>query len=75
MEEKYILVEVWGNKVICNCPYNSLDSAKEALKKSFEYEIKTPLGYYENFMSDNGMQAWAMIKGVDRVWTIIKVPR
>lgn len=74
MKEKYILIEVWGNRVICNCPYNSLESAKESLKKSFEYEtMPSSLGYYDCFMSDDGMQAWAKMKGADRVWTIIRV--
>ena len=36
MEEKYILVEVYGSKVICNCPYSSLETAKESLRAAFD---------------------------------------
>ena len=79
MEEKYILIEVYGNEVICNCPYLNLDEAKNTLKASLLDSFitnKDTIEYGKNcILSDGETSAWAFINGKDRVWSIVKVPR
>ena len=78
MEEKYILIDVYGSEVICNCPYSNLEIAKAALSAEFycftsdDNELEYGKDCWE---ADDGMSAWAILNGRDRVWTIIKVPR
>jgi hypothetical protein len=78
MEEKYVLIDVYGNKVICNCTYSSLDRAKEDL--SIEFQCFTSddndIEYGKDcWIADDEMSAWAILNGKDRVWTIVKVLR
>lgn len=78
MEEKYILVEVYGSKVICNCPYSSLETAKESLRAAFDNITNDiyNLEYGKDcWKSDDGMSAWATHKNQDRVWSIVKALR
>lgn len=76
--EKYILIDVYGSQVICNCPYLDLERAKAHLSAAFccfisdDNELEYGKDYWE---ADDGMSAWANLNGKDRVWTIVKVPR
>ena len=78
MEEKYILIDVYGSEVICNCPYSNLERAKTDLSAEFYCFTSddNELEYGKDcWKADDGMAAWAILNGKDRVWTIIKVPR
>ena len=78
MEEKYVLIDVYGNKVICNCTYSNLDRAKDDLSAEFQCFTSddNDLEYGKDcWIADDEMSAWAILNGKDRVWTIIKVLR
>lgn len=72
----YVLIDVYGNDVICNQEYKDLDAAKADLDAEFycftsdDNDIE-----YGNhcWQADDGMSAWARLKGKYRVWQIIKV--
>lgn len=78
MEEKYVYIEVYGSEVICNCIYSSLEIAKAILNQVFHCFTSedNKLEYGKDcWKADDGMSAWAILNGKDRVWTIIKVLR
>lgn len=75
MAEKYLLIEVYGNQVVCNCPYLKLREAKMSLKQSFEFHSRCLMLGRDCQIDTDGMSAWALINGIDRVWTIVKVPK
>lgn len=78
MEEKYIYVEVYGNEVICNCVYSNLEKTKAILSEVFDCVTNkdNKLEYGKDcWKSNDGMCAWAILNGKDRVWTILKVLR
>lgn len=77
-EKKYLLIDVFGSKVICNCPYHDLETAKANLSAEFFCFTSDDnnLEYGKDcLIADDGMSAWANLNGVDRVWHIICVAR
>ena len=74
--EEYIFVEVYGNRVICNCVHSSLEQAKETLNKVFNEVIckenNLKYGCEDYWKSDDEMSAWANCREGMRVWTIMK---
>lgn len=72
----FVLTDIYGNEVICNKEYKSLQDAKDDLDAEFvqftsdDNEIE-----YGNhcLQSDDGMSAWARLNGKYRVWNIIEV--
>ena len=78
MEEKYIFIEIYGNEVICNCIYSNLEKTKAILSEVFDCftnkDNKIEYGK-DCWKADDGMSAWAILNGKDRVWAILKVLR
>lgn len=72
----WVLVDTYGNEVICNNEYKYLEEAKTDLNAEFycftcdDNDIE-----YGNhcWQSDDGMSAWARLKGKYRVWIIMEV--
>ncbi|MBS5080410.1 MAG: hypothetical protein KH031_09645 [Clostridiales bacterium] len=72
----YFLIDVYGEHVLCNKEYKSLEEAKEYIDAEFngftsdEHNIE-----YGNHceMGEDGLSAWARYKGHYRIWRITKV--
>jgi len=62
--------------VICNEEYENLEEAKADLDAEFycftSYDNTIEYGNH-CYQSDDGMSAWARLKGVYRIWQIIEV--
>lgn len=72
----WVLIDVYGNDVICNKEYKDIEDAKADLDVEFiQFTSDDNTIEYGNhcFQADDGMSAWARLKGKYRVWTIIKV--
>lgn len=72
----YVLIDVYGDKVICNEEYKDLEEAKADLHAEFYCFTSddNTIEYGEHcFEADNEMSAWARLKGKYRVWNIIEV--
>lgn len=78
MEDKYVFIEVYGSEVICNYISSNLEITKKDLGVAFHCFTSedNKLEYGKDcWKADDGMSAWAILNGKDRVWTIIKVLR
>lgn len=72
----YVLIDVYGEKVVCNREYKDLEEVKEDLHAEFlSFTSDENVIEYGNHCleSEDGMSAWARLKGEYRVWTIIEV--
>lgn len=72
----WILTDVYGDKVIWNEKYDSLNDAKMDLKAEFfcftSDDNDIEYGVY-CFKSDDEMSAWAKLNGKYRIWNITLV--
>lgn len=72
----WVLTDIYGDKVNCNEEYKDLEDAKADLDAEFfcftldDNEIE-----YGNhcLQADDGMSAWARLKGKYRIWNITEV--
>lgn len=72
----YILIDVYGKNVICNEEYKTLEEAKTDLDVEFwDFVNGDNVIEYGNhcYQAEDGMSAWARLKGVYRVWQIVEV--
>ena len=72
----YVLTDVYGDKVICNEEYNSLEDAQRDLDAEFFCFTcdDNDIEYGKHcFLYDNKKSAWARLNGNYRIWTIIAV--
>lgn len=72
----WILIDVYGNEVICNEPYEDLEEAKADLDAEFycftsdDNDIEYGIHCWQ---ADDEMSAWARLNGKYRMWTIMEV--
>ena len=72
----WVLVDVYGDKVVCNNTYENLEEAKADLDAEFHF-----FTYFDNdieygkdcCLANDIMSAWARLNGKYRVWNIVKV--
>lgn len=72
---RYVLIDVYGDKVVCNEEYTNLNEAKEDLNVEFnDFTYENNIEYGEHcLINDDNMYAWARLNGKYRIWTIAKV--
>lgn len=72
----YVLTDVYGNKVICNDEYKELEEAKADLRSEFYCFTSDDnnIEYGNHCLeAEDGMSAWARLKGKYRVWNITEI--
>ena len=72
----YVLIDVYGSDVYCNKEYKDIEEVKEDLEAEFiQFTSDDNDIEYGNhcLQAENGMSAWARLKGKYRVWTITEV--
>ena len=72
----YVLTDIYGDKVICNKEYKDLEEAKADLDAEFFYftSDNNNIEYGNHCLqTDDGMSAWARLKGKYRIWKITEV--
>ena len=72
----WILVDVYGNEVMCNNTYKDLEEAKADLDAEFHFFtcFDNDIEYCKDcWLAKDIMSAWARLDGKYRVWNIVKV--